>query len=109
MFRITIQKKTYYAQDEAELEKIVADAGNRKVEVGRFKGLGEMTAPQLKETTMNPEKRKLLKVTIEDDEQSADLVERLMGKKPEHRLAFIQENSANAEGLVDVWFLVLST
>ena len=82
-----------YAQDDAELEAIKAKAGNKKLEIGRFKGLGEMTAPQLKETTMNPAKRKLLKVTIADAEHAADLVERLMGKKPEHRLAFIQANS----------------
>ena len=53
-----------------------------------------LTPEQLKETTMNPKNRKLLKVKIEDAEQAADLVERLMGKKPEHRLAFIQAHSA---------------
>ena len=93
LFRITVGKETVYAQDQEELDAIKAKAGNKKLEIGRFKGLGEMTAPQLKETTMNPAKRKLLKVTIEDAERAADLVERLMGKKPEHRLAFIQANS----------------
>ena len=93
LFRVTIGKETFYAQDEEELEALKVKAGNKKTEIGRFKGLGEMTAPQLKETTMNPARRKLLKVTIDDAEKAADLVERLMGKKPEHRLAFIQENS----------------
>lgn len=101
LFRISYKKDVYYAQDEEEKERIVASLKG-KPEVGRFKGLGEMTAPQLKETTMNPEKRKLLKVTVEDAIAAKDLVERLMGKKPEHRLNFIQENSKEAWDLVDV-------
>ncbi|PIR32734.1 MAG: DNA topoisomerase IV subunit B [Alphaproteobacteria bacterium CG11_big_fil_rev_8_21_14_0_20_44_7] len=101
LYRITVGKQTVYAQDDAEKDRIVAESRG-KVEVGRFKGLGEMTAAQLKETTMHPKKRKLLKVKIEDAEEAADLVERLMGKKPEHRFQFIQENSAFAGDLVDV-------
>jgi topoisomerase-4 subunit B len=103
LYRITSNKETVYASDEAELEKIVKKLRG-KPEVGRFKGLGEMTPPQLKETTMDPKKRTLLQVKIQDAEAAADIVERLMGKKPEHRLKFIQENSgtAAADELVDI-------
>ena len=67
-----------------------------KIEIGRFKGLGEMTAPQLKETTMNPAKRTLLRVQIaeEDRESTAERVNQLMGKKPELRFQFIREQTA---------------
>ena len=102
LYRITLGKETVYASDDAEKKKIV-DKYRGTPDIGRFKGLGEMTPEQLKETTMNPKKRSLLLVKIEDAEKAADLVERLMGKKPEHRLQFIQENSAGvSEDLVDV-------
>jgi topoisomerase-4 subunit B len=63
--------------------------------VSRFKGLGEMDAKDLKETTMDPTSRKLIRVSIDEDEagETADLVERLMGKKPEMRFQYIQENA----------------
>jgi topoisomerase-4 subunit B len=97
LYRITIHNKTYYAQDEAEREEIITKfaKGNAKVEVGRFKGLGEMTPPQLKETTMNPENRILLQVSIADDdaEATSERVEQLMGRKPEYRFTFIQEQT----------------
>jgi topoisomerase IV subunit B len=69
--------------------------GKGKVEVSRFKGLGEMLPAQLKETTMHRGKRTLLRVTVlpEDKEATADSVERLMGNKPEARFAFIQERA----------------
>ncbi|MDE3120967.1 MAG: DNA topoisomerase IV subunit B, partial [Paracoccaceae bacterium] len=69
--------------------------------VSRFKGLGEMDAKDLKDTTMNPATRKLIRVTIDDVEPGAtsDLVERLMGKKPELRFQYIQENAKFVEEL----------
>ena len=98
LFRITILNQTYYAQDEKEKADIIGKhaKANSKVEVGRFKGLGEMTPPQLKETTMNPESRVLLQVMIDDDEKElvAKRVDELMGRKPEHRFTFIQEQTA---------------
>ena len=104
LYRITILNKTYYAQDETEREEIIKKhaKGNAKVEVGRFKGLGEMTPPQLKETTMNPENRVLLQVSIADDdiEQTIERVEQLMGRKPEHRFTFIQEQTRDKGKLV---------
>ena len=78
---------------------------NAKVEVSRFKGLGEMMAAQLKETTMDPRKRMLLKVMLADKDikSTAKAVERLMGTKAEARFEFIQENAQFAsEELLDV-------
>lgn len=97
LFRLTQGNKHYYAQDEAGKEALVAELSkNRgKIEIGRFKGLGEMTAPQLKETTMNPANRRLLRVMIAEEERDAtqERVTQLMGKKPELRFAFIQEQT----------------
>jgi topoisomerase-4 subunit B len=69
--------------------------------VQRFKGLGEMDAKDLKETTMDPATRKLIRVTVHDEVpgDTADLVERLMGKKPELRFQYIQENAKFVEEL----------
>jgi topoisomerase-4 subunit B len=73
-------------------------------EIGRFKGLGEMMPAQLKETTMDPKRRTLLKVEVVNDTRPAtvDAVERLMGNRPEARFAFIQERAAFATDLVDL-------
>ena len=70
-----------------------------KVDIGRFKGLGEMMASQLKETTMDPKKRTLLNVVVETDErpETSDTVDRLMGNKPEARFSFIQERAVFAD------------
>jgi topoisomerase-4 subunit B len=98
LYRITISGKTLYAQDDAEKDKIVAANANSraKIDIGRFKGLGEMMPAQLKETTMNKTNRILSKVVIEEDEDEStrERVEQLMGKKPEHRFAFIQEQTS---------------
>jgi topoisomerase IV subunit B len=78
---------------------------NANVEIGRFKDLGEMMPAQLKETTMDPAKRTLLKVmlVVEDRADTEKAVERLMGTKPEARFAFIQERAKFAsEGMLDV-------
>lgn len=105
LFRITISNQTYYAQDEKEKAQIIAKhaKGNSKIEVGRFKGLGEMTPPQLKETTMNPENRILLKVLIDEDDadKTSERVEHLMGRKPEYRFAFIQEQTQSRENIIE--------
>jgi topoisomerase-4 subunit B len=101
LYRLTQGPNTVYARDDAHKEKLLKTAfkGNGKIEIGRFKGLGEMTAPQLKETTMDPKKRTLLRVTVLPDERpgTGDTVERLMGNKPEARFAFIQERAAFAD------------
>ncbi|MDA0781270.1 MAG: DNA topoisomerase IV subunit B [Rickettsiales bacterium] len=98
LFRVTQGTKSFYASDESEKNRLVKELekGRGNVDVGRFKGLGEMTPAQLKETTMNPESRVLLKVSIDEDKQelAATRVEELMGKKPELRYKFITEQSA---------------
>ena len=97
LFRIIQSTKSYYASDESEKELIIKKLSKKKgnIEVGRFKGLGEMTPAQLKETTMNPESRVLLRVSIDEDtnEIATQRVNELMGKKPELRYKFIVEKS----------------
>ena len=89
--------------DDAEKDIWLAKGlgGKGKIDLQRFKGLGEMDAKDLKETTMDPATRKLIRVTVHDDEpgDTADLVERLMGKKPELRFQYIQENARFVEEL----------
>jgi topoisomerase-4 subunit B len=103
LYRLTQGSKSVYARDEKHRDELIKTAfrANAKVDVGRFKGLGEMMPAQLKETTMQPGKRTLLKVTIpEGDEQdTGDLVERLMGRKPELRFQYIQEHAKFVEEL----------
>ncbi|WP_370282539.1 DNA topoisomerase IV subunit B [Pseudooceanicola sp.] len=103
LFRLTQGAQRVYVQDEAERDVWLAKGlgGKGKIEVSRFKGLGEMDAKDLKETTMDPNSRKLIRVTIDDEEpgQTSDLVERLMGKKPELRFQYIQENAKFVEDI----------
>jgi len=102
LYRITLGAKTVYARDDAHKDHLMATTfKNKKPDIGRFKGLGEMMPAQLKETTMNPKSRTLLRVeVIEGDElPTRDSVERLMGNKPEARFSFIQERAAFATDL----------
>ena len=103
LFRITQGAKRVYCIDEAEKDKWLEKGigGKGRIDLSRFKGLGEMDAKDLKDTTMNPATRKLIRVTIDDDEpgETDDLVERLMGKKPEMRYQYIQENARFVEEL----------
>ncbi|HJE24124.1 MAG TPA: DNA topoisomerase IV subunit B [Methylorubrum populi] len=101
LYRISQGAKSAYARDDADKERIIKTVfKNGKVEIGRFKGLGEMMPAQLKETTMDPRKRTLLRVAVLDEarESTGDTVERLMGNKPEARFAFITERAAFADG-----------
>ena len=97
LFRLTQGAKRIYCVDEAERDQWMEKGlgGKGKIDVSRFKGLGEMDAKDLKETTMDPISRKLIRVSIDEDEpgETGDLVERLMGKKPELRFQYIQENA----------------
>jgi topoisomerase-4 subunit B len=106
LYKLTQGAKTVYARDDAHRDELIRTVltGKGKVETNRFKGLGEMSAAQLKETTMDPTKRTLLKVILvgEEREEVADCVERLMGNKPEARFAFIQEKAAFATELLDI-------
>ena len=107
LYRLTQGAKTVYARDDADKERLLKTAfkAGAKVEIGRFKGLGEMMPGQLKETTMDPKKRTLLRVTVLPDErpETGATVERLMGNKPEARFAFISERAAfAAEEALDI-------
>jgi topoisomerase-4 subunit B len=103
LYRLSQGGKTVYAMDDAEKERLTKDfKGNAKIEVSRFKGLGEMPPAALKETTMDPRRRTLLKVLLpaEDRAKTAELVDSLMGKRPELRFRFIQERAATVEEAV---------
>ncbi|QRI65098.1 DNA topoisomerase IV subunit B [Shinella sp. PSBB067] len=103
LYRISQGGKTLYARDDAHREELMRTEfnGRGKVELGRFKGLGEMLPAQLKETTMDPRKRTLLKVAIDDVdfEGTRTAVDDLMGTKPEARFRFIQERAVFADNL----------
>ncbi len=105
LYRLTQGGTSAYARDDKHKDQLLKKEfkGRGKVEISRFKGLGEMPAKQLKETTMDPKNRTLLRVTLTNakaaadiraqKKETADLVESLMGRKPELRFAFIQENA----------------
>ena len=107
LYRLSAGGKSAYAQNEAHRATLEATMfKGKKVEVSRFKGLGEMMPAQLRETTMAKETRSLLRITLpqEYEERASvrDLVDRLMGKNPEHRFQFIQANAASVdEGIID--------
>ena len=97
LYRLSHSGKTFYARDDKHKDEILKKEfnANAKVEIGRFKGLGEMMSAQLKETTMDPKKRSLLKVILvaDDRRDTEKSVERLMGTKAEARFEFIQERA----------------
>jgi topoisomerase-4 subunit B len=101
LYRLSHGGTIMYARDDKDRERILKTQfkSNAKVEVSRFKGLGEMMPAQLKETTMRPGHRTLVRVGVADSERkhTENLVERLMGKKPELRFQFIQENAQFAK------------
>ncbi|HEY5411695.1 MAG TPA: DNA topoisomerase IV subunit B [Caulobacteraceae bacterium] len=104
LYRMSHNGKTIYARDDAHREELLAtEFKGKKPEIGRFKGLGEMMPAQLKETTMDPAKRTLARVTLPRSEEAVeDLVETLMGRRPELRFRFIQENAEFAVEDLDV-------
>ncbi|MDE2302118.1 MAG: DNA topoisomerase IV subunit B [Sphingomonadales bacterium] len=102
LYRLTAGKDSAYARDDAHRAELEAGRfKGRKVEVSRFKGLGEMNPAQLRETTMDPGTRGLLRITLppeyEARAQVKDLVERLMGRNPEHRFMFIQNRAGDLD------------
>jgi topoisomerase-4 subunit B len=104
LYRLSHGGKAIYARDDAHRDELLAsEFKGKKPEISRFKGLGEMMPAQLKETTMDPRKRTLARVTLpRSEEVVADLVEALMGRKPELRFRFIQENAEFALADLDV-------
>jgi len=107
LYRLSHKGKSVYAMDDAQKAELIASEfkNSEKVEIGRFKGLGEMNASQLKETTMDPKSRTLARITLPDsmDEltemKPAELIDTLMGRKAEHRFKFIQDNAQFASEL----------
>ncbi|WP_018147356.1 DNA topoisomerase IV subunit B [Henriciella marina] len=107
LYRLSHKGKSVYAMDDEQKAQLIASEfkNSEKVEIGRFKGLGEMNAPQLKETTMDPASRTLARITLPDslDEltelKPAELIDTLMGRKAEHRFKFIQDNAKFASDL----------
>ncbi|MBC7157728.1 MAG: DNA topoisomerase IV subunit B, partial [Rhodobacteraceae bacterium] len=101
LFRLTQGARRAYALDEAEKDRLLAAGlgGKGRIDTSRFKGLGEMDAKDLKETTMDPATRRLIRVLIDDElpGETGDLVERLMGKRPEMRFDYIQQNARFVE------------
>jgi topoisomerase-4 subunit B len=100
LYRLTQGDRTVYAHDDRHKEELMKThfTGKGKIEISRFKGLGEMPPPQLRETTMKPATRNLLRVSVPADEPEGDgrtatLIESLMGRKPELRFNYIQENA----------------
>ncbi len=107
LYRLTQNNKTYYAANDEQkllmINKLSAES-RAKIEIGRFKGLGEMTPKQLKETTMEPKLRLLYRVSIDDFDNTSIIVDNLMGKNPEKRFQFIQEKaSLNREGDLEIY------
>ena len=103
LYKLSQGGRTAYARDDAHKDALLESefSGKGKVDIGRFKGLGEMMPKQLRETTMDPRTRTLIRVNLDEEEagETASLVERLMGRKPELRFAYIQENARFAEDL----------
>jgi len=106
LYRLVGAGRTVYARNEADLERVRASfKPGTRIEASRFKGLGEMPPAVLRETTMDPSKRTLLRVTMPPEAfaRTRDLVEALMGRRPELRFAFIQENARTLDAeAVDV-------
>jgi topoisomerase IV subunit B len=102
LYRLSAGGTIAYARDDAHRGELEASLfKGKKVEVSRFKGLGEMNPQQLRETTMDPKSRSLIRITLpeayQDQHKVRDLVERLMGRNPEHRYAFIQSHAADVD------------
>ncbi|MBF0429412.1 MAG: DNA topoisomerase IV subunit B, partial [Magnetococcales bacterium] len=106
LFRVTVGGETRYVLDDLAKETLVADILRKKpkakIEISRFKGLGEMDPAQLRETTMSLQTRHLLQVTVDDKESTDDTFDRLMGKRPAERFRFIQEKAHFAQDRLDI-------
>ena len=99
LYKVTKSRKEYYCYSDEELDVLLNDIGRTNYTIQRYKGLGEMNADQLYDTTMDPETRTLLKVRINDAMEADDIFTTLMGDKVEPRRAFIEENSKYVKNL----------
>lgn len=103
LYRVSQSKKEAYAYDDNErdliIERMQKNNKNTKVSIQRYKGLGEMNADQLWDTTMDPDRRTLLKVTVESAAEAAETFQNLMGSDVEARRTFIQKNARDVVNL----------
>ena len=99
LYQVKQNKNEYYSYSDQELEELLKKIGRQNVTVQRYKGLGEMNAEQLWETTMNPEHRTILQVTLEDALEADQTFSMLMGDKVEPRKEFIQSNASEVRNL----------
>jgi topoisomerase-4 subunit B len=102
LYRLSAGGTVAYARDDAHRAELEASLfKGRKVEISRFKGLGEMNPSQLRETTMDKTRRSMIRITLpqsyEERDGVRDLVDRLMGRNPEHRFHFIQHHAAELD------------
>ncbi len=102
LYRIKCGRDTYYALDDEELQELLKKLGRRKVTVYRFKGLSEMDPDDLAETTMDPKRRRLRQVTLEEAEEAAKIISVLMGDNVEQRRQFLVEHAKETQDL-DLW------
>ena len=102
LYRLTAGKESRYAKDDAHRAELEATVfKGKKIEISRFKGLGEMNPQQLRETTMSPESRSLIRITLPPEHEQRyavkELVDQLMGRNPEHRFNFIQNRAGEVD------------
>jgi DNA gyrase subunit B len=98
-FVLHMEEKTLEAQSLSELVAMLTENGRKKFSVQRYKGLGEMNAEQLWETTMDPEFRKMLQITVDDAVKANEIFSTLMGDQVEPRRDFIERNALNVVNL----------
>ena len=102
LFRVKSWRDTLYAMDERELEAVMEKAGRRRAQINRFKGLAEMDAGDLADTTMSPENRVLRQVTLDEADEADRIISILMGDNVEKRRDFIVKHAKQTEDL-DLW------